>query len=952
MADSAGFQLVKNGIAAKIHIDPRGTDYPGLSLVTKAFAEDIEMVSGIRPAIETDIGRVCKTAVVAGSIGQNSLIDRLIADGRIDPAGIRGKRETYCIQVVDHPAEGIDKALVIVGSDKRGTIYGIFHISELIGVSPWVYWGDVKPVKQSELILPEETLGFTSKEPSVRYRGIFLNDEWPSLGSWLTHTFGGFNEDFYDKVFNLILRLKGNFMWPAMWSAIFSEEGKEDSLANVKLADAYGIVMGTSHHEPMFRAGEEWQKIYKHYGKSNEWDFTHNGEAITRFWEDGVIRNKGYESLITLGMRGERDSVLGGGIEENIDLLKRIITTQKQILQKHGLADAPQVLTLYKEVEKFWYGTDEVAGLKDWEVLDDVTVMLAEDNFGNVRTLPDPGERDRKAGWGMYYHVDYHGGPTSYEWVDTTPLEKIWEQMSMAYDYGVRDIWILNVGDLKPMELPISYFLDLAYDFESWGTEGINKTMAYTRKWAAQQFGRCLDQAAVDEIAAILSGYTRMNGIRKPEVLTPTTYSTIYHGEARRMLARANALQEKAEKYCQAMPEDARDAYYQLVYYPSVGSANVVKMQIYAGFNKRYHALGSVLANRYADLAEEAIEKDKQMQDYYNNALSGGKWQGMMSSPHVGYVHWNAEGWQYPQAQRITPGTGAAMMVIVDDHEEGYTMGAASLPLFDNLSKQCRTITLANCGNQAFDYTLDLSHEWICVEENQGSVIDGKTLRVWVDWEKVTSSRKGEIRVHGAGQTVRISIDARVIDTAGLPEMTFIGVNGMVAIEAEHSAHRTSVSGVTWKTIENYGRTLSAVKMFPTTRSFEAGQDTPYLEYSIYLDEGGKYTLTAYTAPTNNLSVRSRMKYGISFDDGDMVVADSLPLNFVAGDPHNPAWSRGVLDNIHLSATLHRLEKGFHILRFHGLDAGLVLQRLVLTKDKSPASYLGPEESFFLPPKG
>lgn len=948
MAVTAGFQLARNGIAAKIAIDPRGTDYPGLSLVAKVFAEDIEMVSGIRPVIETDPGRISGTAVIAGSIGQNSLIDQLVADGRINPAGILGKRETYLIQAVDHPAEGIDRALVIAGSDKRGTIYGIFHISELIGVSPWVYWGDVKPEKRLELTLPEETLSFTSKEPSVRYRGIFLNDEWPSLGSWLNAAFGGFNEDFYDKVFTLILRLKGNFMWPAMWSAIFSEEGKEDKLSNVRLADAYGIVMGTSHHEPMFRAGEEWQKIYKRYGESNEWDFTHNEEAITRFWEDGVIRNKGYESLITVGMRGEKDSTLGGGIAENIDLLKRIITTQKQILQKHGLADAPQVLTLYKEVEKFWYGTEKVAGLKEWDALDDVTVMLAEDNFGNVRTLPDPGERDRKAGWGMYYHVDYHGGPTSYEWVQTTPLEKIWEQMSMAYDYGVRDIWILNVGDLKPMELAISYFLDLAYDFEAWGTEGINKTMAYKREWAAQQFGRSVDQASVNEIASILSDYTRMNGIRKPEALLPTTYSTIYDGEARRMLARADALQKKAEMYYQTMPEDARDAYYQLVYYPAAASANVVKMQIYAGFNKRYHALGSVLANRYADLIEETITIDKQMQEYYNNTLSDGKWQGMMSSPHVGYVRWNSEGWQYPWAQRVAPKTGAAMMVIVDDDEEGYTSGTASLPPFDNLTKRCRTITLANCGDQAFDYALDLSHDWICAEAPTGTILDGKTLRVWVDWDKVTSSQKGEVTVRGAGQTVSIAIDARVIDTAGLPEMTFIGVNGMVAIEAEHTASRTCVSGVSWKTITNYGRTLSAVKMFPTDRSFKAGEETPCLEYAVYLDESGDYTLTAQTAPTNNLSVHSRVKYGVSFDDGEMVAADSLPPQFIAGDPHNPAWCKGVLDNCHLSATQHRLEKGYHVLRFHGLDAGLVLQRLVMTKNNSSTSYLGPEESFFL----
>lgn len=300
------FTLVKEGIAGKIYIDPKGEDYDGLRRVAKSFAADIHLVTGTEPSILTQKEHLAGMAVIAGSIGSNDVIDTLIAEGILDVSSIQGKRECYRIQRVEHPVPGVDQALVIAGSDKRGTIYGIYAISERIGVSPWVYWGDVVPDKKPLLDFSAEQLNITSKEPSVKYRGIFLNDDWPSLGSWVTQAFGDFNEEFYDKVFELILRLKGNYLWPAMWSAEFSLNGKSSPIANARHAEAYGIIMGTSHHEPLFRAGSEWQKVYKQYGTSNLWDFARNKQAITDFWEDGIKRNKSFHNLITLGMRGGR----------------------------------------------------------------------------------------------------------------------------------------------------------------------------------------------------------------------------------------------------------------------------------------------------------------------------------------------------------------------------------------------------------------------------------------------------------------------------------------------------------------------------------------------------------------------------------------------------------------------------------------------------------------------
>lgn len=936
------------GKAAAIYIDSKGQDYNGLRLVANSFVEDINLVAGVIPEVKTTVNELKETVIITGSIGNNDIIDSLISKGTIDVISIKDKRECYKIQVIENPLEGVDKAIVIVGSDKRGTIYGIYRISELIGISPWVYFADVMPARKSEIILSEEELNTTSKEPSVKYRGFFLNDEWPSLGSWVTNTFGDFNEEFYDKVFQLILRLKGNFMWPAMWSAVFSENGKSHSLANAELADAYGVVMGTSHHEPMFRAGEEWKQINQKYGTNPAWDFSSNSEAITKFWEDGLKRNKKLESLITMGMRGEQDSALKGSEEENIQLLKDIILTQKRLLKEQGLEKAPQVLTIYKEVEKYWYGTDKAEGLRTLDELDDVTIMLADDNFANLRTIPTEEERNRKAGWGMYYHFDYHGGPRSYEWVNTTPLEKVWEQMSMAYDYGIRDIWIVNIGDLKPMEFPVSYFLDLAYDFETWGVNGMNKTREYTKKWVMQQFGNVAKEEIIDGIESVLTGYTKMSGSRKPEVTYTSTYSYTNYNEAQRVLKQAINLEDIAKKYYDEIPEVCKDAYYQLIYYPAAASANVVKMQIYAGLNNLYYKRNSVLANSYGALVEECKKKDIEMQNYYNDDMSNGKWKGMMSSPHIGYMEWSPDGWTYPEIYSVSSKIGSIMIVDVQGTEKEYCSGVATLPVFTNLCKESYSITISNGGNSEFDYNLETSADWIKIDDIQGKVFDGKTIMVSIDWDEVYKSSSGFIIISGAGEIVKVNITAEVINISGLSNMTFIETHDVISIEAEHTVNNVTKSNVEWRILENYGRTLSSVKMFPTTVSFEKTEEAPYLEYLLRVNEDAEYTLTTYVAPTNNLYEKSRLKYAVAFGDEVPTIADALPKDFFAGSYVNNIWCDAVLENIHITTTVHKLSKGIHTLRFYGLDAGLVLQKLVLSKGKLPYSYFGPEESYYV----
>jgi len=462
-------QLVQNNQAIPFLIEPQA--HEGVRRVAAKVALDVQRVSGTLPELLMECP-ADGAFVLCATLGCSPMADELIAAGLLPQAEkIRGKWECYAIAP-------LGEGLIILGSDKRGTIYGMYSLSEYIGVSPLHYWGDAEPLPQEELLLGDD-LFTVSKEPSVRYRGLFINDEWPCFGSWCMEHFGGVNAEMYDHVFDLLLRLKGNYMWPAMWASVFGEEGPGP--ANEELADLYGIVVGNSHHEPCLRAGEEFQHSIRDgaaYG--TDWNFVRNREGITRFWADGLKRSGQYEHLITIGMRGEADSAMLGedaGLRGNIEYLKDVITTQEALIQQHAgpkSKDQPRLLALYKEVEPFFYGNANVPGLKDWEGLQNTVCMLCEDNQSFMRSLPTPemtaSLKARNCGWGMYYHVDYHGGPVSYEWMPSTPFAQLWEQMCLAYDYGVRDVWILNVGDLKGNEVSLKQFLDLAYDYDQWGS--------------------------------------------------------------------------------------------------------------------------------------------------------------------------------------------------------------------------------------------------------------------------------------------------------------------------------------------------------------------------------------------------------------------------------------------------------------------------------------------------
>ena len=598
----------------------------GVKKIASRVADDIEAVFGAKPALSE--GRRTASPIYVGTIG-----DKLISDLGIDVSDIKGKREVYKLEVKDG-------ALVITGSDKRGTIYGLFKLSEMLGVSPFIDWLDVQPVKMKEFKIPEDFC-MISKEPSVKFRGFFINDEWPAFGNFCNKRFGGFNAKVYEHVFELLLRLKGNYMWPAMWSAIFPDDGP--GLANAELADELGVVMGMSHHEPCLRQGEEYKYLRgKDSIYGDAWNFLTNEKGITRFWEDGLKRSGKFENVVTVGMRGEADTAIMGKeatLKDNIDLLRKVLKTQNGLIRKYvnkDLDKVPRMLALYKEVEPYFYGDEKTEGLMNDPELEGVTLMLCDDNFGNLRTVPTPEMRAHKGGYGMYYHFDYHGLPVSFEWFNTTHLKKVWEQMTTAYDFGIRDLWIVNVGDIFSNEYPLSYFLELAYDFERWGTDNIESASEYTKLMVERNFKGKLTASELKKCIDLLEGYTRITSARRTEAMNSYTYAPFAFNEAFDTLTAVEKLMSDAQKLLEKLNGNTRFAFYELIWLPLTANMNVQRMWLLTTLNHGFAKQGSTYAMALGKKINECIEYDRKIVDELHK-IEGGKWYGMGLSEHIGF---------------------------------------------------------------------------------------------------------------------------------------------------------------------------------------------------------------------------------------------------------------------------------------------------------------------------
>ena len=575
-----------------------------------SLATDFEKVTGTTSSIIslTPNPSPLTPNILIGTVGVNKQIDAWVKQGLL--RDLKGKTEKYIITT-------IDGQFVIAGSDKRGTVYGIYELSRQIGVSPWYFWADVPVEHHAQIyILPGE---YTDGEPAVRYRGLFLNDEAPCLTSWVKNTYGTDYGDhrFYERVFELILRLKGNYLWPAMWGWAFYADDPE----NLKTADAMGVMMGTSHHEPMARNHQEYARNREGWGA---WNYATNKQNLDRFFREGIERMRDTDDIVTIGMRGDGDEAMGNGTDTR--LLESIIQNQRRIIKEvtgKSADKTPQIWALYKEVQDYYD-----AGLR---VPDDVTVLLCDDNWGNVRRLPTAEEQKRRGGWGLYYHVDYVGAPRNTKWINVTPIQNMWEQLQLAYNGGIQKLWILNVGDLKPMEYPIQLFMDMAWDPTKYTVDNL---LDHTRDFCAESFG--CDQAC--EAAQLLNLVSKYNGRITAEMLDATTYTT---DEFARVVAEYQALEARALRQFITLKPEARDAYRQLILFPIQAMGNIYEMYYAQAMNHALAAVGDPDANCWAARCREAFKRDSLLNLQYNKEIAGGKWDGMMTQKHISYTDWN-----------------------------------------------------------------------------------------------------------------------------------------------------------------------------------------------------------------------------------------------------------------------------------------------------------------------
>ncbi|WP_238376657.1 glycosyl hydrolase 115 family protein [Luteimonas abyssi] len=916
-ATSGSMPLIERGVPLPVLTDD--DDFPAVRRAADDVRADLATVADGGPRADPAPGGM---AVIAGTLGRSARIDRIVRTHGLATDDLEGRWEAYSMQVVDAPEPGIARALVIVGADRRGTVFGLYELSRRIGVSPWTWWADVPPDTRTSLHIAP---GRIVDAPAVRYRGIFINDEDPALGGWMNATYGGPDHRFYERVFQLILRHKGNYLWPAMWGRAFYD----DDPANGALAEEMGVVIATSHHEPMMRAHVEWRR----HGEG-AWDYTENADALRAFWREGIARVRDGEAIVTLGMRGDGDEPMSEGTA--IGLLEGIVADQRRIIAEvtgRPAEETPQVWALYKEVQDYLD-----AGMA---VPDDVTLLFADDNWGNIRRLPQPGER-REGGYGVYYHFDYVGGPRNHKWINTTQIERAWEQMRLAWTHGADRMWIVNVGDIKPMELPISFFLDQAWDPEAMTLDAM---AAYPATWAAEQFG----PAHAQDIGRIVSRYTQYNARRKPELLSPETYSLIHYGEADRVLAEWDALEADTLRVRDALPDHQRDAYYQLVEYPVLASANLNRLYVTTARNRLHALQGRATTNALADEVERLFARDAELARVYEQDVADGKWIHMMSQPRIGYTHWQQPDRNVmPALSRIDVRERGTMGVAVDGDARGWPVPAhvATLPPLDPHGAPVRGIDVFNRGAAPFRYSSSVSHPWLRLVPDAAEVVDARQVQVEIDWDAVPEGEHlARIDLLGSELTeVRIEVPVtrppRDVTVRG-----FVESDGHVAIEAAHHERAVAADGLQWQVIPGLGRTLSAVTAWPTTTPAQTpGGDAPRLEYPVHLHRDGEVEVRVRVSPALDFQNRGGLRYAVSFDDAPPEMV-TVRLDPTPDDRDFRAWERAVSDAVHVATSRHAVTAGARMLKLWSVDPGLVFQRVEIVRDGVRPSYLGPPES-------
>lgn len=927
----------------------------GVQKMADKVRNDIDMVIDTKPSLWRK-GEIAENLVIYGTLGHSPLLEEIERQGRTDYSSIRGKWEVYSFQLIDNPMEGVSRALVIAGSDKRGTIYGLFHLSEVIGVSPLTHWNHMQPCKKKKVELSTEDC-LISKEPSVRYRGFFINNEWPAFGNWAEKHFGGVNSSCYEPIFELLLRLKGNYLWPAMWASDFSLDGP--GLANAELADEYGIVMSTSHHEPCMRSGWEYKKVRgadSPYGDA--WDYRTNPQGLQNFWRDGLLRNKKFENVITMGMRGENDSILmaNASLEENVQVLRDILHTQNKLIKETispDLTAVPRQFVIFTEIEEFFYGNEETKGLQGDAELEDVILILSDNNHGSTRTLPTEAMRSHSGGYGMYYHMDMHGGAHSYQWIGSTYLPRVWEQMTTAYEYGVQELWVVNIGDIATQEYGLSYFLDLAYDIERWGGNDAAITDVYRRRFIEQNFHHIFAKEDMTCIEEIFERYTYLLHLRKHETMNEQVYHPVHFGEAEYILSLCKSITDDCDRLRAKCPAAHLTSFVSLIYYPAVGTANLMKMWILTGRNQLYARQNRREANILAEAISDCIQRDYDLVKEYHR-IGDAVFDGFGLSEHIGFTNWNEEDNKYPLRTYMHPSNHPRMIVsrtADTEYMTGYEWTNRPQEWKDFLRPDVEELDFCiACGSrEAITYRIESECEWMSFSSLTGTTEATDTITLSICRDHLTEETKGVFCV-SLNDEIKTEITVLAGPKAEMhpTQNAFWEYDGYIAMPASHYQDSAESGDGYFLTIQPYGRYGSAIRTMPVTKDFSYEKERPWVRYSFVARQTGKYRLRFYLSATTPVTFKPEQCIGFSINDGEIHRENTV---WEEDRPFfgSPQWEREAYDGIKMYETEVFCQEGVNILTYYGMSPAMILEKIILypVEQPLPESYLGPGASYF-----
>ena len=944
------FSLVGKKDKACVYYDAQ--DFEVVKTTAGLFANDVKEVSGQILGVATTKEAPQKNCIIVGTLGHNEWIDQMIAKKKLDVEPLKDRWESYLVQLVRNPLPGVDKALVIVGSDRRGAAYGLLSVSRTIGVSPWYWWADAPIVKKDQLHLKVDK--YISKEPTVKYRGIFINDEDWGLYRWSKRNFekevGNFGPRTYAKVCELLLRLQANYLCPAMHDASMAFHRIPE---NRVVADRFAIIMGSSHCEPLlFNTASEWKR-----DKMGEWDYINNKKGVDSVLNARVKECAPFENVYTLALRGLHDRAMNASNDmgDRKDMLQEALMAQRQMLidaiGKPG-EEIPQAFTPYKEVLDVY---DE--GL---ELPDDVTIIWPDDNYGYMKRLSSPKEQKRSGRSGVYYHSSYLGKPHDHLWMNTISPTLMYEELRKAYDATADRIWLLNAGDIKSCEFAVDYFLTMAFDIDAFNFE---RAANYRTEWLCGMLG---DQYR-NEYQDVVNSFYKLAFARKPEFMgwgyqwttdkhgrernTDTDFSLTNYREVDNRLSEYRRIGGIVENILNNMSDEKQKAcFYQSLYYPVKG-CELLNRMVLDGQRNRWYAIQQRASAKDLKKSAKACYDSLEVITKGYNSLLDGKWNHVMTMKQ-GFA---AAYFELPKLRDVELAPAASLGVMAEG--EAVLKGLQSfhsLPCFNTYLRQSYYIDVFNKGATPLKWKTSVTNDWILVSKKSGETATEERIEVSIDWAKVPAGERilGTLDImsdRGEKETVYISVFNPTSPSLAEMDTMFVENNGYVAMDAASFHRKVENDDIKMIVIPNLGFENTAVQLGnPMAKAQRtAGRNTPRLEYDFYTFEQGSVDVYTYVLPTFPISkdrgyagheaTNVETKYGVCIDEGPVMNPSTSSFEYAQ------IWYESVLKNCRINkTTLHIDKPGKHTVKIICGDAGTVLQKVVLDFGGMKRSYMGP----------